>query len=238
MEIGMDNKSIEYKISLWNQLQSMVVGIENRTHSMLSFGTIISTVLALVTLLFGAGNTNSDKLFMCAYALVPLILLFAMFLAAFNNKYSALIRGYLAGLEEHINEEIGEEVFIWNKGYSELCHGKFFVTNDSVGFLYGIIVVLLPGFCFYSLMLEFKHPILISVYFLVYGAFLLIFLYDLMTNGSAKKYAKIYFYLYNNDNTKLYQEFSQSDVEKIHKLLKNKLELREEMRNMRNERKE
>lgn len=232
MEIEMNNKSIEYKISLWNQLQSMVVNTENRTHSMLSFGTIISTVLALVTLLFGTGNTNSDKLFTCAYALVPLILLLAMFLAAFNNKYSALMRGYLAGLEEHINEEIGEEIFIWNKGYSELCHGRYFLTNDSIGFLYGIIVILLPVFCFGSLLLKFKYPILIGIYILVYVVFSLVFLRDLMTNGNAKKYAKIYFYLYNNDDIKLHQEFPQSDIKK---LLKNKLELKEQICNIRNE---
>lgn len=41
-----------------------------------------------------------------------LLICFCAFIYTFNNRVSALIRGYLAGIEDVINEDINENIFI------------------------------------------------------------------------------------------------------------------------------
>lgn len=149
-------------------------------------------------------------------------MLFVIYLITFNNKYSAIIRGYLAGLEESINNDLKESIFLYNKGYHELCHGKFFLTNDIIALLYGFVVIAIPTFCFYSLMInQIKNKILIAIYIVCYIAFLSIFLYDLLTNGKTKKYAKIYFCLYNKETITLDNSFQRKDIDLIKETIKN-----------------
>lgn len=214
----MNTEKIEYKITLWTQMQTMVISIEERNHRMLGFGTVVPAVVALMAAVIGHEGYFNQELINCICIIMPLILLFATFSGAFNNKYSALIRGYLAGLEESINADLKEEVFIWNKGYSELFHKRFFPTNDIICWLYSIVTVTISILCFYDLFFYFNRLITI-IYALVYICFSAVFLFDLLTNGKTKKYAKIYFYLYNIRNKEKYKEFDTKSVDLIKTLL-------------------
>lgn len=219
----MSKSNVEHKISLWSQMQSMVMNIEERNHKMLGLSTITPTVFTLIASMNGENGYINQFFLMCIYAIMPLILLYAVFSGAFNNKYSALVRGYLAGLEESINKELGEEIFIWNKGYSELFHKRFFLTNDLISILYGAIVIIVPVFCFYNLFIHFECDILIIIYVAVYVAFLSISLFDLLTNGKSKKYARIYYFLHNFEEDERYNEFDVKDVNLIKSVLKRKI---------------
>ena len=219
----MRTKNIEHKIALWTQMQSIVFDIENRNHSILSFSTVIPVALTLATL---ALDRETGSLFctqIWIYALIPAMLLFAMFSGAFHNKYSAILRGYLAGLEESINKDIDEEIFLWNKGYSELFHGKFFLSNDTIGCLYSLVAVIAPGYCFYNLFAQTNYYLLITAYLIIYVAFLFIFLYDLSSNGKSKYYAKIYFFLHHSvENDEWKANYREADIRLIEKIIKQK----------------
>lgn len=219
----MNEKNIEHKITLWTQMQSIVFDIENRNHSILGFSTVIPVALTLATLVLDREDFSSHAAQLCIYALIPAMLLFAMFSGAFHNKYSAILRGYIAGLEESINKDIAEEAFLWNKGYSELFHGRFFLSNDSIGFLYSLVAVVAPSYCFYNLFAQTNYYLLTAMYLLVYVVFLSIFLYDLSSNGKSKEYAKIYFFLHHSaeeDEWKV--NYRQADIRLIEKVIKKK----------------
>ena len=226
--------NLEQKISLWQQLQSMVMEIENRNHSILNFNTVIPIILTVVAMLMNGEGKNTEEKFLALYILAPAMLLFAMFSGAFHNKYSAILRGYIAGLEETINQEIKENVFIWNTGYSELFHGNFFLTNDAVGILYFLVAVAVPVVCFSNLFRKTNNSVFVvfvlALYLAIYAAFLFIFVRDLLTNGRSKRYAKIYFYLHHaKDDQSWRQKFRPADIKKIEKaILKNKGENRNE----------
>ena len=222
-DINMVEYNIDKKIALWSQMQSIVFEIDSRNHNILGFGTVIPVALTLATLVLDGEQFSSHTAMICSYALIPATLLFAMFSGAFNNKYSAILRGYIAGLEESINKDITEEVFLWNKGYSELFHGRFFLTNDAIGILYSLIAIVAPVYCFYNLFVRTNFYFLITVYLIVYAVFLVIFLYDLFSNSKSKEYAKIYFFLHHNvDDDNWKETFRQSDIRLIEKIIKKK----------------
>lgn len=194
------NKSSEtglnVKVALWTQIQQMVVTVEGRSFSVLSLGTLTGAVSSAIS------YYSDDETRQILVIIVPLIMLFGMFFASFNNKVSAILRGYLAGLEENITKELDETVFLWNQGYHQLHHGKYFLTNDSIGILYTIVLIVTAFYCFYN---QFKYLgstfisiILIGVYMILFVAFSFIFFFDLFSNSKSKQYARIYFHLHNN----------------------------------------
>lgn len=210
---------LEQKVLLWKQMQSMVITIEERNHKMMSFGTVVPAIVTVLNILFEK-STNEMYLnfYICTYLAIPLIMLLVIYHITFNNKYSAIIRGYLAGLEESINKDLKETLFLYNKGYEELCHGKFFLTNDIVAVLYSFVMISIPAFCFYSLFEQTKQVVLIALYIAFYIGFLSVFLYDLFTNGKTKKYAKIYFCLHNGKMAELHNNFRRKDINLIEKM--------------------
>lgn len=216
----MEANNLNHKIALWTQMQSFVVEIENRNHSILNFGSILSVAFTVASMAIDEKEYNMPAYL---YAIVPAIVLLVMFSATFHNKYSAILRGYIAGLEESINKDIREEVFLWNKGYNQLFHGRFFFTNDSIGALYSLVAFIAPGYCFYNLFTQTSADLYISAYLIIYIAFLLIFLYDLFTNGKSKKYAMIYFFLHQNvgdDDWK--DKYRISDIRLIERIINKK----------------
>lgn len=217
----MNKTRVEQKVLLWQQMQSMVMTIEERNHKMMSLGTIIPAIVTVLSALFENTNGVSRNFYICAYAVIPFIMLLVISLITFNNKYSAIIRGYLAGLEKNINRELRETVFLYNKGYNELCHKKFFITNDIMAILYGLVIIIVLAFCFYSLMMQTIYKYLIIIYIGCYIGFLIVFIYDLSTNRKTKKYANIYFCLYNAKTINLNDNFDEKDINLIKTAIKN-----------------
>lgn len=99
------------KVELWKQVQQMVVEVEQRNFSEFLMGTVISWIITVIS----HDPEKSEGIIF-----VPLVMIFALFVVTFNNKTSAFLRGYLSGIEDEINVNIEEELFLWNKKYHHL----------------------------------------------------------------------------------------------------------------------
>lgn len=194
----MDNK-LEYKIRLWEQLQGIVIENESRNTGSISILTVVACASSLFVIL------SDDKLQLLSifYYMVPLLIMLCLFVYTFNNRVSAITRGYLAGLEDSINEDLGENIYIHNKGYKELYHIPYFIVNDIIAIVYLCVLIVATYICFKNIFMEQLIPMfLIMVYFMIYIVFILICVYELQTNGEIKRISRIYFHTYQKENTK------------------------------------
>lgn len=58
---------LEQKVLLWKQMQSMVVTIEERNHKMMSLGTIIPTLITVISALFEKTSKELSRNFYIMY---------------------------------------------------------------------------------------------------------------------------------------------------------------------------
>lgn len=207
------NKNIEYKIALWEKLQSIVVENENRNTGSVSVVSIIATGITLCGVLW------DNEIINVIFYMFPLIICFCVFIYTFNNRVSALIRGYLADIEDVINEDINENIFIQNNSYSELYHIPYFITNDIVSVLYGLVISLISIVSFENMFKSFSGSrIILVLYLIFYVVFLGICIYELLTNGKIKRIARAYFhYVHDQENDSDEIIFKVRDVKKIMK---------------------
>ena len=207
------DKNIEYKIVLWEKLQSIVIENENRNTGTVSVVSIITTGITLYGVLWDSEIIN------VIFYMLPLLICFCAFIYTFNNRVSALIRGYLAGIEDIINKDIDENIFIQNNSYSELYHIPYFITNDIVSVLYGIVIFLISIVSFENMFKNFSgQRIILILYLIFYIIFLGVCIYELLTNGKIKRIARAYFhYVHDQENDSDEIIFKVRHVKKIMK---------------------
>ena len=121
---------------------------------------------------------------------------------SFNNRTSAILRGYLSGIEDELNLDMQEEVFLWNKKYQHLRNKKYFRTNQLSFLLYFIIFSALDiySFCKLFTLLNIScwvHIVLFVLYIVIVLFFSIAFAIDLATNGEIKILSRIYFHKHN-----------------------------------------
>lgn len=187
-------KRTEITVELWKQIQSMVQEVESRNYNLLSFSAIVATIGLILGLLGEKSYSQSTYVFL----LIPAIALLGLFYGAYNCKVSAILRGYLAGIEDVLNSYIKKNLFIYNKGYSPLFRGIYFLTNSSIPVIFTVIILIIVGFCFYRSFQHFNESshIYLAVYAFVWCAIASIFASDLWSNSATKKRARLYFLEY------------------------------------------
>lgn len=115
-EKSMDNKN-EPLIRLWQELNSF---LNNREDNSLKAALALTTVASA----FFFVNKESD-LKVILYYLAPLIMLLILAYISYLFRFVAILRGYLAALEEKINDNIGDSIYLWSSSYV-----KVFVSNN------------------------------------------------------------------------------------------------------------
>ena len=196
----------------------MVVTIENRNFNVLGFGTLGTLAVTVLC------NYSTHELSKMLHIIMPLLILLGMYYATFNNKNSAIIRGYIAGIEENIGQYLGEDIFLWNRAYHQLFHNKYFPTNSFISVLYSIAIAIGSMYSFYNLFeyaLRKQLSLIFVVFYLVFFiTFSSIFSYDLLTNSKTKQYARIYFHLINKKCSINKLNINKSYLNEMKKLLK------------------
>ena len=74
------------KIELWKQMQQMVMDVEGRNFSGFGFSSVVSVVTAIIA--------EYNEKFSYFVLVIPIIMLFGIFMISFNNRTSAILRGY------------------------------------------------------------------------------------------------------------------------------------------------
>lgn len=188
------NIKFEAKIELWKQMQQMVMDVEGRNFSGFGFSSVVSVVTAIIA--------EYNEKFSYFVLVIPIIMIFGIFMISFNNRTSAILRGYLSGIEDELNLDMGEELFLWNKKYQHLRNKKYFRTNQLSFLLYFIIFAVLDiySFCKLFTLLNISywiHTVLFVLYIVIVLFFSIAFAIDLATNGEIKILSRIYFHKHN-----------------------------------------
>ena len=182
------------KIELWKQMQQMVMDVEGRNFSGFGFSSVVSVVTAIIA--------EYNEKFSYFVLVIPIIMLLGIFMISFNNRTSAILRGYLSGIEDELNLDMEEEIFLWNKKYQHLRNKKYFRTNQLSFLLYFIMFGVLDiySFCKLFTLLNISywiHIVLFVLYLVIVLFFSIAFAIDLATNGEVKILSRIYFHRHN-----------------------------------------
>ena len=94
------------KIELWHSLQKQVNIAKRSTIGM----GVIGAALVGISNSFGSGETRVVGVAL----LIPVVIMLMMFIIAYQNRVVAIKEGYLAYIEKRINEEIREDIYLWN----------------------------------------------------------------------------------------------------------------------------
>ncbi|MCI8850790.1 MAG: hypothetical protein HFE82_04530 [Erysipelotrichaceae bacterium] len=111
------NNNNEALIRLWQELNNF---LNNREDNSLKAALALTTVASA----FFFVNKESD-LKIILYYLAPLIMLLILAYISYLFRFVAILRGYLAALEEKINDNLEESVYLWSSSYV-----KIFVSNN------------------------------------------------------------------------------------------------------------
>lgn len=209
-----DNE-IEYLLNIHSKIQDMVIKTEDRSIGATNIATIIAILSVFVTDLNGKSKEETNNIY-CLF--LPLGVLAVLSIYIYHNRISAILRGYLAGVEDILSKKIGKNIFIYNRGYAVLFHFPNFITNDIMGFLFVSVGVLGIIYSFYQILLQSLLPIsLIILYIIVCIFFGSVFTYEFITNGKIKDKSRTYFHLaYKNDvleyniNTKAFESYTKA----------------------------
>ena len=209
------NRRIEYLLRFHESIQTLECQTE--THSA---GTLnISVVIATVALL-GSKQIN----YKLCYILFPMCVLVVLSIYCYNNHVSAVLRGCLAAVEDILSNLMEKNIFIYNRGYAPLYHIPYFITNDIMGIMYGLIALIGTIYSFYQFFQNSYFHIAFSIfYIIVFIGFGTIYVYELSTNPKIKYRAQLYYHLIYDMQTSSMSMGSFDDFDKEFKTIYKKI---------------
>lgn len=116
-ENSKEKEDISIYYGLWKDLNDYLNAREDNS---------LKAALALVTVagaFFIVDDGNDLKIIL--YYIAPLIMILILSYIAYLFRFVAILRGYLSGLEEKINDKLHEEAFMWNGPFV-----RVFISNN------------------------------------------------------------------------------------------------------------
>ena len=132
------------------------------------------------------------------YFVIPLITLVGHYQFSLFARYEAVLQGYSAYLEKHINDLMQDEVFCWNRKYLDsYIVPKYFLTNRMSSPVFSCFVFLPNIYVFYVLfftcILAEDNKIFLfvcsSLLLIVYISISAVLVYDCAINEKVRKNA-------------------------------------------------
>lgn len=190
------NKSLEYKIDLWKNLSDDLNKKKNNIDRVSNAFAIIAIIISAINAInYNADETIIKEILDVFIISLPLLILIFLFWFSLNFRVIAITQGYLAGLEDKINEQLEGRLYQLHSYYHWLYSRKYFPSNNFLFFFYCLIIGILSTISFYN-MFEQK---LISVfseicYIIIYISFVVMLFFELNTNVKMRKIARAYFH--------------------------------------------
>lgn len=189
------DRNIEYVIELWKEMSRIMTQIENRSSGIMNAMAVIGVGISIFSIAYEADAKQNLQIMEMIYYIAPIIVMLFLLTLGFDNRDAAILKGYLAGIEDLINCSLGKCIYQFNSLYPCLYSPKFFMTNNYLSVVYGSVVFFLSIVCFREIFLLNKLPIIIELlYFLIYLLNLLVTMKDLLTNPRIRKTARVYFH--------------------------------------------
>lgn len=185
-----NSNEVKYLIEAWKETQGMVEKIDER-----SIGSIgITVVVAILAMLFTSGNTNtSGETSSFNYDLViiifPSAITVMLSVYAYNYRLCEICKGILAGIETILTNKFNTKMFIHYGYHKKLYHFPYFITNDIMGIMFLILVIVANVFFFYQMyfIIEIYYWI---PYLVLLCLFSLIYIFELATNMKYREKVK------------------------------------------------
>ncbi len=214
---------------LWEELNQTVNIIENRNFNTLSLSSLFAGIALIVS-----SMTKTEVFFSYICIIIPAIALIVFFYNAFNNKITAILKGYLCGVEQLLNSSIKKNIYTWHLNFRNMYRIPYFLANDLSGIMFfcvAAVVVIYSYIKMFQLALSSEtykvaFIILIILYILFFLFFAIIFAVDTFTNGKTTKTAHAYF-IENYNTTGFSTDYDQAEILKSifnsRKINKNKI---------------
>lgn len=186
-----------YKIELWKEMMALLSQIENRSSGSIIVTVIVGVVVSILEILNRIVSDSNDfqQIINIIYIVLPCIILIALLAYSLDVRSAAIIKGYIAGIEDLINYELNEVVFQFCSYYPWMYATKYFPTNNLISRVFGIIVIILSGFCFTNIFKMDFIPLFIKLAYLIIYIFIMIKIaHDVFTNPKIRKTARAYFH--------------------------------------------
>ncbi len=187
---------LQYYIKLWEKLNDAALNSDNRNMGTLNLSSLVAGAALIL-----ASTLENVNILNYSVFLVPAIILISFFYNAFNNKITAILKGYLSGLEEIINTELDKNLFQWNSRYIQIYRIPYFLANDTAGIMFFIMAIALVSFSFIKIF-QFQsktdvnktlYLIFFIAYLILFVVFSIIFAIDTFSNGKTTKISHDYF---------------------------------------------
>lgn len=219
-DIDIEKNTIDYYISLWENLNKASLDVDSRNMGILNIGSLVAVIALII-----ANKTTEIKIFDYVVYFIPGIIMVAFFFNAFNNKLTAILKGYLSGLEEIINSMIGKNVFLWNSRFIHIYRMPYFLSNNTAGIMFFIFAFFLVAISFYEMFMKKSqvnfnvnlYLLFLVLYLLFFIVFSISFTIDTFSNGKTRKIAHDYFIEnYKNDKFELPEAISKETLKRIY----------------------
>ncbi len=138
----MCTESIKAKLEILKIYENHVVTVESRYMNAVF-------LCALLTVALGAWNALHEGFLIILLITIPVLSLFSIFSVAFYSRESAFMQGYIAAIEESINNEMGDSYFLYrSKIISEFYGLKHFLINKSFFPWFAFVLLAMNVYCF------------------------------------------------------------------------------------------
>lgn len=193
----MDDKEklkIELLVKQYDDISNEIRNINNIQHKLITIGILLFTGV----LIYGIDHqTTNPELLTLLILFFQLIFLGLLLFGLFTHGGIMSLGGYKHFLEEEINANFGEDLFLWQSFIIKPKISNLGTQSDRYNYLLFMIIYIIPSFCSLILILDiYKNSQYKNLFGLLFS-FLLLF-------GSTILYISL------NKVTKIYEEVYQN----------------------------
>lgn len=125
------NNNVDKKIELWKEINSYINNIEEKYSQFFSiFAAIFGVMITVLSSDWIKNESLSLRIIGLLFITITVFLTISYF--AYNFRFVAVARMYAAKLEEKINEDLGENIYVWNSDIIDKYMSKRNIINTKV----------------------------------------------------------------------------------------------------------
>lgn len=194
---------IEMLVKQCDDISNNIRNMENIQQKLVTIGILLFTGF----LIYGIEHktTNPQPLSTLLFLFFPLIYLGLLLFGLFTHGEIKSLGGYKRFLEEEINANFGEDLFLWESFIVKPKESHLGAQSDRYNYLAYLIIYIIPTYCSFLLALDiYKNSQYINILVVVFSFFLLfggIILY-VSLNKVTKKNDEVYQNVKNHKDKK------------------------------------
>ena len=124
---------IDKSIEEWKALSQYIMDIDKSYSNYITIITAISSfTVALLEIINLKYCDSPNETLSYIFYIVPIAFIVVFGYMGYQFRITAILRGHLASLEDKINKELGEDIFMWNSSLVEVYMAHNNVPNNTL----------------------------------------------------------------------------------------------------------